>query len=552
MERRDFIKLSILPLASSIIGCSGTKTFPLRITPFPLSKFSSKKKIIKIFESKEDPLTLKYLMLYRQLIEGMKQLLSEYKSQGYIKLSDFMNLYSIPLFKLIQTFIYITLLKISTEKPQVLRKGYNFIIPPGAILSYKYHGFCMNHDYPAPVNNDLLRLEPISKIGLPPELLSVLKCVVLNKKKFRNPQGVVWFLVELDRIPYSELFKGKYSNYLKELGEICPNSRETILSYKRSQLPKELLVVLLKQFKVKIGYKTYTLDSLIFDPNVTQELLNELIQRGRRTPGPKGPGYSEISKDVYAKSIGIAPLTGKVKVLNFSDRPIPFSPLDYYLQPAAKKQRISPTSDVENVSAYLPVPSKSEAFYQSIMCNLVNVAKKIFGEIFPERGDDLLKKFAEEQLEKENSKLRKLLGEKIAKFLAKILKETPLARGMGVYEFLCGKSFLFCESLSCKDRIIAFVSVFSPDVADILSEVTDRISQYIEIIKKDKGKHSPIVIDEHTKPIIDFLEKCNSYSKNVTMSVCDTLCITTWFKGDPFSHKTTLSDIIIDCQSSNH
>ncbi|TCK06344.1 hypothetical protein CLV27_0145 [Phorcysia thermohydrogeniphila] len=489
-------------------------------------------------------MTLKYLTLYHQLLNGMNYLRSSYKKQGYIKVSDLMNFYSVPLFKFIQTFIYITLIKSSAKAPQVIKRGYYFIIPPGAVLSYKHHGFCMNHDRPAPVWNDRLRLEPISKIGIPSKLLPVLKCVILNKEKLNNPQGLVWFLVEIDKIPYSELIKGRYSYHLRELEKVCPGSREVILSYKRSQIPKELFVALLKQLKIKVGYKTYTLDELVFNPNVTQKLLNELIQRGKELPGPKGAGYSEILKEVYAKSVGISPLTGKVEILNFSDKPISFSPLDYYLQPAAKKQRISPVADIQDVYAHFPLPSESEVFYQKVICSLVKIAKKIFGEIFPEKGDKLLKELAEKILEREDSKLRKFLGKEVAEFLSRVLKETPIARGMGLYESLCGKSFLFCEPLSCKDRAIAFVTVFSPTIADTLAKIAEKVSYYVEAIENEEKN---IVIDRYARPIVDFFKKCDSYSGKVTMPVCDGLCITTWFKGDPFSREKSFGDVISSC-----
>ncbi len=547
MRRREFIKFStsfLLPITS---GCASSKIlsrqFPIR--PY---RYSNEAKIKSIFESKDDPLTLKYIQLYQQLIRGIYQLYKEYRAVKYIKLSDFVNLYSILLFKFLQMFIYITILKTTNNKPKVIVKNQKIIIPPGYLISYKQHGFCMNKTYPAPVQNDLLRLKPLVESRIPEEILPIFKCVILNKDKLKNPQGIVWFLIELDKIPYSDLTSSKYSSILNELDKVCPNSKNSILNYKKTQIPKEILLTLLKSFEVKLNGKTYTLDNLISNPNATQELINNLIQQGAKTPSPKGPGYSQIARDLYAKTIGMAPLTAKVDILNFSYKPVEFSPLDYYIQPAAKKQRISPISNVEDLSVHIPHPSKSETFYQKLLCDLVKKAEEIFSKIFPEKGDKLLEQFADRMLNREKSKLRELLGDKIADFLAKILKKTPIARGIGIYESMCGKSFLFCSPLSCKERIFAFISIFSPLVADFISKISDKIDQVFEIIKENKGDKFPIVVDNSMKNIVNLIEKC----EKATLPICNTLCITSWFKGDPFSHKTTLADVIIDCQASNN
>jgi len=546
VRRREFLKLTAIGLLTSGCATGGSTVFKTSL-PSPFEEA----KIKKLFKT-SDPITQKYLEAYNKTIKGLDELVKEYQEKGFITLERFGELYSAPLFQLFQLFIYIAVLK-QNGKISVKVENGTYILPPGARFIYEQKGFCMNKNYPAPHTGDKVRLEPLSKTHLPPEVLKTLQCIVINKDKVRNPQGIVWFLVEFENVTYSDLLN-KYSHILNEIEKVCPGSREKLLALKRKQIPKQVLKGLLREFKFRLGSQTFTLDQLFFEPESTQTLLNRLIEEGKRTGGPKGPGYSRLNENLYAKAITTNTLRGRAEVLNYGFQGEPFNPLNYYFQPAAKKQRISPVGTLAEEKIVIPTPAREFTFYQSVICKVVEKAYEKLGKIFKDKADKVIEKFADIILKRDGSLLEKLVGKKVLKFIAFVLKQNPIAKGVSAYEALCGKSFLICKPLSCHDRALSLAALFPPVIEKVLTEfltfkqpkLTEKIKELVELIKEVE-EHYPLKLGSIGQKILQIIENCDSLSEEFTMPVCKYTCVSNWIKVDPFKKETDLKDIVTNC-----
>lgn len=297
-------------------------------------------------------------------------------------------------------------------------------LPPASILKYGFRGYCMNRNLGAPGSGDTLIIYNIRDLKINEKIKRILMCVIRNYDKFSNPQGTVWFLIELENRDFISNYE-YLENEMMRISSICPEARDLYEQFKREQIFREV-IKRLPLPKIRIGNIEYSMHQIFTDPEITNRMLRDLINLGYQTPGPTGPGYSSILPNVFAESIGNGTLSASVRILNFNPFSVPIDLRELYAKPVAQKQRISPPYELYDINILYPHPSLSDLKkLLELLCKSISfVSSFLFEERF-------------------------------------IRVFSPVHRIYFLYQlsnFIIGYDFLKCKKLDCNERYNTFFS----------------------------------------------------------------------------------------------
>lgn len=438
MNRRDFI-LSLLSLFLS--GCipkhENLPYFPqlpqvLNYTPikFPeeLENFQlTRSKIENIFSSikTENPILILARNEFTLLQDEINRLtLERTRLNGKIIFESIL----IRFFNVLEMYLYgydlyhnrnSYFFEIKRTKSSELRQ---IILLPGSILRYSFRGYCMNRNLGAPGSGDTLIIYNVKDLRINEKIKRILMCVIKNYDKFSNPQGTVWFLIELENRDFISNYE-YLENEMMRISSICPEARDLYEQFKREQLIREI-IKRLPLPKIRIGNIEYSMHQIFTDPEITNRMLRDLINQGHRTPGPTGPGYSSIAPNVYAEAIGNGTLSASVRIVNFNPYSVPVDLRELYAKPVAQKQRISPPYELYDIGIHYPHPTLQDLQrLLELLCKSISLVSSF---LFEER---LIKVF------------------------------NPLHRLYFLYQlsnFITGYDLLKCKKLDCNERFNIF------------------------------------------------------------------------------------------------
>lgn len=334
-------------------------------------------------------------------------------------------------------------------------------IPPGATLTYTQKGYCMNKSLPAPVGGDALILKPVAG-EVDADMLPILKAVgewsVKSPENASRAQMLTWGLMDVgtDRGGW---IKDMNPDMRQMYDEIYPGaSRRMIGTQGGYELTKKALGFVLEKTKLNRYISTDMLLNSTQDHHAANNLLDELIKIGKQSTDGKGVGFSTIAENVHARASGGGPLVAQIEVFNDGDAPFEYTPMDYYANPAAQKQRISPTPNITDV-----VLNAGGFLSSELQKRAIEIAKEATDEIVNELRDKIYDKVFD-GLEKKTPgaarATRKLMrNSALGKALAVTIGATPIIGNLlSAREFITGTAW-DGTPLSPTDRLIAGLGI---------------------------------------------------------------------------------------------
>lgn len=344
---------------------------------------------------------------------------------------------------------------------------------PGSILKYSFKGYCMNRSLGAPGAGDTLIIYHFKDLRLNDNIKRILMCVINNHNKFNNPQGVVWFLIELENKDFINANYKYIESEIMRISTVCPEAKGLYEKFKVEKIIRDFIKIL-PMPKIKIGNLEYSLYQVFTEPEVTNKVLEELINLGNKTPGPKGPGYSEILPNVFAEAVGNGTLSAYVRILNYNPYLVNLDLREFYAKPVAKKQRISFPYEVSNVSIQYPYPSQSDLqVIHTILCSALSL---------------VISFFLEEKIVKALNPINKI------KFLYNMLN------------FIVGYDILKCEKLKCRERLETLYDILTFGILN----------------RKSSLRRNEIKLDSFKKEFNNFIKY--AVEKIVIQEISDYIC----------------------------
>lgn len=354
------------------------------------------------------------------------------------------------------------------------------ILLPGSILRYSFRGYCMNRNLGAPGSGDTLIIHHVKDLRINDKIKKILMCVINNYDKFSNPQGIVWFLIELENQDFISNYQYIETEMMR-ISTICPEARYLYEEFKR----KKIIIDIIRRVplpKIKIGNIEYSLHQIFTDPEVTNKMLRDLINQGYQTPGPTEPGYSVILPNVFTEAIGNGTLSASVRIINFNPYSVAIDLRELYAKPVAQKQRISFPYELYDISIFYPYLSLTDLQkILNLLCKSISFLSSFF---FEER---FIRVF------------------------------NPIHRIYFFYQlskFIVGYDFLRCQKLDCNERL----NILFDDI--LLSKV--RIRSRSSNDRSGSGKITHSNLDNFKGTFRDFIQY--SFEQIMTEKLSSAFC----------------------------
>lgn len=379
-------------------------------------------------------------------------------------------------------------------------RGHSIEVPPWTSVRYGQHGYCMDPDKPAPHSGDSLELWNISA-RLPARLRPLFKAlgVWTAKSPANQAQG--------QRLTWAIMGAGIESGWASTIGadslalfdEIYPDGGKVFADYHNGQVATQRLIKLVARKTHLDRYlENIDLRNITSVNAAANAAAQDLIRQGAGMRGDGQPGYTMLSDGVAARSAGSGALAAQVTILNATDQMYVFDTTEWFNQPIARKQGISPTGQITYLDhldmaygARAPSPellSEKQKMYTAIINDLSKIGLVKSMGWLGHQGPG-----ASRALRKISNTVAAQLAARAASSGLKVIP--VLGNLLSAYEAVVGRDWLTNEPLTPVDRMLATVGIVPG--ANMLTAIarTARISGVTRLVSNLADKQIFKLVD---------------------------------------------------------
>lgn len=227
-------------------------------------------------------------------------------------------------------------------------------------------GFCLDAELPAPGLNDYLRLRPASEFAEPRYgglEMDIMRHAQANPRvRYNDIQQIIWAIRGASQGSYFTQSLA-YRSDLQDIIEAArPGAGRMLVKTMRDHEAKMRADENLRRMFPILRDLEQISESLtgLTDPRRSSQSIDQYMRtlNNRQVPGraqvPQEAAFSTLQPGVYAQAMGAAPLVADVALMNLSDRPFVFNPVEWVAESQLPQQRVAFSGMDKAVAAPMP------------------------------------------------------------------------------------------------------------------------------------------------------------------------------------------------------
>lgn len=236
-------------------------------------------------------------------------------------------------------------------------------VPACSLGSVTMKGFCLDAELPAPGLNDYLRLRPAAEFAEPRYgglEMDIMRYAQANPRvRYNDIQQIIWGIRGASQGSYFTQSLAHRRDLQDIIEAARPGAGRMLVQAMRDHEAKKRADENLRRMFPMLRDFEQISESLtgLADPRRSSQSIDQYMRtlNNRQVPGraqvPPEAAFSTLQPGVYAQAMGAAPLVADVALMNLSDRPFVFNPVEWVAESQLPQQRVAFSSMDKAVAA---------------------------------------------------------------------------------------------------------------------------------------------------------------------------------------------------------